>query len=108
MTITILTLFPEMFAGPFDHSIIKRAKEKGLVEINFVNIRDFGIGTHKMVDDTEYGGGIGMLMRVDVLNEAIKHAKEAFSQQFSNKTIKQSIILLGASGKQFKQETTLN
>src|SRR5258706_11303296 len=99
MQITILTLFPEMFAGPFDHSIVKRAKEKGLVEINFVNIRDFGIGSHKMVDDTPYGGGIGMVMRVDVIHQAIEQAK----QQFSNETMKQSVVLMSASGKPFKQ-----
>ena len=52
MKITILTLFPEMFAGPFEQSIIKRAQEKELIEIEYLNIRDFGIGTHKMVDDT--------------------------------------------------------
>jgi tRNA (guanine37-N1)-methyltransferase len=86
-----------MFVGPFDYSIVKRAKEKGLLEIEFVNIRDFGEGPHKMVDDTEYGGGIGMLMKVDVLHRAIEHAKK----QMANS----KIILLSASGKQFKQET---
>ncbi len=99
MTITILTLFPEMFAGPFDHSIVKRAKEKGLIEINFVNIRDFGEGKHKIVDDTEYGGGIGMLMRVDIIHKAIEHAK---TLKPSEKT---KIVLMSASGKTFKQET---
>jgi tRNA (guanine37-N1)-methyltransferase len=104
MKITILTLFPDMFAGPFDLSIIKRAKEKGLVEIEFINIRDFGEGKHKIVDDTEYGGGIGMLMRVDVIHKAINHAKEKFSQQWNNETLKQSVILMSASGKTFKQQ----
>ena len=75
MKITILTLFPEMFSGPFDHSIVKRAKEKGLIDINFINVRDFGIGKHQVIDDTSYGGGVGMVMRVDVLHEAIKSAK---------------------------------
>ena len=101
---SILTLFPEMFQGPFDYSIVKRAQEKKLVTINIVNIRDFGEGKHKIVDDTEYGGGIGMLMRVDILHKAITHAKETFLQQFNNLTIKQSVILLSASGKQFKQQ----
>jgi tRNA (guanine37-N1)-methyltransferase len=98
MTITIITLFPEMFVGPFDHSIVKRAREKNLIEINFVNIRDFGIGNHKMVDDTEYGGGIGMLMRVDVIHAAIEHAK---ALKPANKT---KIVLMSAAGKPFKQE----
>jgi tRNA (guanine37-N1)-methyltransferase len=105
MRITILTLFPDMFAGPFDLSILKRAKEKGLVEIEFINIRDFGEGKHKIVDDTEYGGGIGMLMRVDVIHKAIDHAKEKFSQQRNNETLKQSVILMSASGKTFNQQT---
>ena len=51
MTISILTLFPEMFQGPFDHSIIKNAIKKRLVKINYINIRDFGLGRHKIVDD---------------------------------------------------------
>lgn len=80
MKITILTLFPQMFAGPFDLSIIKNAKEKGLVEIDFVNIRDFGIGKHQMVDDTAYGGGVGMVMKVDVLHKAIEYAKKSYRQ----------------------------
>lgn len=103
MKITILTLFPEMFAGPFDYSIVKRAKEKGLVDIEFINIRDFGEGKHKIVDDTEYGGGIGMLMRVDILHKAIIYAQETFSKQSNNATIKQSIVLLSAAGKKYKQ-----
>lgn len=104
MKISILTLFPEMFAGPFDHSIIKRAKEKGLIEIEFINIRDFGEGKHKMVDDTEYGGGIGMLMKVDVVHKAIQHAKETFSETSNNESMKQWVVLMSASGKTFKQE----
>lgn len=110
MHISILTLFPEMFAGPFDHSIIKRAKEKGLIEIKFINIRDFGEGKHKIVDDTEYGGGIGMLMKVDVIHKAIEHAKKSFSQQYNNEledaprgTLKQSVVLMSASGKTYNQ-----
>lgn len=110
MKISILTLFPEMFAGPFDHSIVKRAKEKGLIEIEFINIRDFGEGKHKIVDDTEYGGGIGMLMRVDIIHQAIKHAKESFPQQSNNETtlpagrqVKQWVVLMSASGKTYNQ-----
>jgi tRNA (guanine37-N1)-methyltransferase len=100
MKISILTLFPEMFTGPFDHSIIKRAKEKGLVEIAFINIRDFGIGTHKMVDDTPYGGGVGMVMRVDVLHKAIEKAKGKSDKGKVTKT-----VLMSASGKPYKQQS---
>ncbi|MCL5433250.1 MAG: tRNA (guanosine(37)-N1)-methyltransferase TrmD [Patescibacteria group bacterium] len=99
MKISILTLFPEMFYGPFDHSIIKIAKEKKLVEINFVNIRDFGIGKHKIVDDTPYGGGAGMVMRIDVLEKAIKKTSE--------KVAKQKIVLLDPRGERFNQKKAI-
>lgn len=88
-----------MFAGPFDHSIIKRAKEKRIIEIELINIRDFGIGKHQIVDDTPYGGGVGMVMRVDIIHEAIKAAKKNFAQNSD----KQKVVLLTASGKTFKQ-----
>jgi tRNA (guanine37-N1)-methyltransferase len=114
MKITILTLFPEMFVGPFTQSIIKRVLEKNIVEIEYVNIRDYGIGSHKMVDDTPYGGGVGMVLKVDVLHRAIEHAKDTFAQQWSaqgrsdsrgnNATMKQLVILTSASGKSYKQK----
>lgn len=75
MRITILTLFPEMFHGPFDRSIISRAEKKGLVAIHFVNIRDFATDAYKTVDDHPYGGGTGMIMRVDIIDRAIEKAK---------------------------------
>lgn len=100
-----------MFEGPFDHSIIKRAKEKGLVQIEYVNIRDFGLGKHKIVDDTPYGGGVGMVIRVDVVHKAIQYAKQETLQQFNNlpagrqgKTIQQFVVLTSASGKKFIQK----
>ncbi len=100
MKISILTLFPEMFSGPFEYSIVKRAQKSGHVEINFINIRDYGIGSHKMVDDTPYGGGIGMVMRVDVLHKAILAAQKnaAVSRD------KERIVLMTARGKSFKQQ----
>lgn len=75
MTITILTLFPEMFQGPFDSSIISRAGKKGLVTIDLVNIRDFATDAYKTVDDHPYGGGTGMILRVDIIDRAIENAK---------------------------------
>lgn len=96
MKVTILTLFPEMFEGPFSLSIIKRAKEKKLVEIEFINIRGFGLGHHKSVDDTPYGGGQGMILRVDVLNAALEKAK-------SKKIKKEKILLLSPQGRTFNQ-----
>lgn len=72
MNINILTLFPKMFSGPFSESIIKRAQQKGIVKINIVNLRDFAVDKHKSVDDTPCGGGPGMVLRVDVIDRAIK------------------------------------
>ena len=71
MKINILTLFPEMFK-PLEHSIIGKAQEKGIIEINIVNIRDFSKDKHKKVDDTPYGGGAGMVMKPDVVYDAFK------------------------------------
>lgn len=65
MQIDILTLFPEMFEGPFSHSIIKRARARGIVTINIHNIRDYAVSKHKNVDDYPFGGGAGMVMMAE-------------------------------------------
>ena len=98
MKISILTLFPEMFSGPFSESIIKRAQEKNKVTISFVNIRDFGIGPHKMVDDTPYGGGTGMVLKVDVLKAALD---ATLDKTLSND--EQKVILMTADGERYDQ-----
>lgn len=95
MKITILTLFPQMLEGPFTYSIIKRAQDKKAVEIKIVNIRDFGIGTHKTVDDTPYGGGAGMILKVDVLKNAIDSVKTGEKGE--------KIIILDARGDTYNQ-----
>lgn len=71
LRIDILTLFPDIFFGPLDSSIVGRARKKGLVEINTVNLRNFTHDRHQTVDDTPFGGGPGMLMKADVLSEAV-------------------------------------
>lgn len=78
MKIDILTLFPEMFE-PLKQSILGRAIENNLIEINLINIRDFSKDKHKKVDDTPYGGGAGMVIRADVVYDAFKslNAKNA-------------------------------
>ena len=76
MEIDILSLFPEYFKGPFDVSIIKRALERGLVDINLVNIRDFSKGKHKKVDDRPFGGGPGMVLMPGPLKRAIKSVRK--------------------------------
>lgn len=99
MKITVLTLFPQMFEGPLNHSIVKRAIEKKLVEIDLVNIRDFGEGRHKIVDDRPYGGGTGMIMRVDILHKALQSIKKRGKRQKS--------ILLTPQGKNFVQKEAI-
>lgn len=75
MLIDILSLFPDYFKGPFDESIIKRARERGLVEIRLTDIRDFADNKHKKVDDRPYGGGPGMVMMPQPVTAAIRHVK---------------------------------
>ncbi len=72
--ITILTLFPDMFPGPLSHSLTGKALKDGIWSLETVNIREFGIGKHKQVDDTPYGGGAGMVLRPDVVDAAIQEA----------------------------------
>lgn len=76
MRIDILTLFPEVFTSPFAASIIHRAREKGLVELNIKNIRDFALDKHMQVDDYPYGGGPGMVMKADVVGAAIDSCRQ--------------------------------
>jgi tRNA (guanine37-N1)-methyltransferase len=94
MKIDILTLFPEMFSL-FNESIIGRAKEKGLFEINPVNIRDYSKDRHKKVDDYPYGGGSGLVMSVQPIRDALKDLK---------KTNQGPVIFLGPKGKTFNQD----
>lgn len=104
MKISIITLFPDMFQGIFNASIIKRAQEKKLVTIEFIDIRNFGIGKHKIVDDKPYGGGIGMVLRVDVLDEAISSARCKLNKKKKGaSTCKETVILLDPQGETFRQ-----
>lgn len=75
MKVDILTLFPSMFDGPFSESIIKRAVERGLLETRFHNIRDFTVDKHRTTDDYPYGGGAGMVMKVEPLAACIDSVK---------------------------------
>jgi tRNA (guanine37-N1)-methyltransferase len=98
MKISVLTLFPQMFAGPTSESILKHAQEKGLVTYEFINIRDFGIGRHKIVDDTPYGGGLGMVMRVDVVHKTIEAARDK-----SLSKDEERVVLMTADGATYSQ-----
>lgn len=96
MKFDILTLFPGMFDSPLRESILGRAIEKGLVEVRTVNIRDFAMDKHQVVDDTPYGGGQGMVMKVEPIARAIEWVK---AQNPSART-----IYLTPQGKQFNHE----
>jgi len=88
-----------MFNGPFSESIVKRSVSKNLVSIKIVNMRDFGVGTRRTVDDTAYGGGVGMLLRVDVVRRAID---AVYDKSLTKQG--QKVILLSAAGKKFDQK----
>ncbi|HTE57838.1 MAG TPA: tRNA (guanosine(37)-N1)-methyltransferase TrmD [Verrucomicrobiae bacterium] len=76
MKIQIISLFPEMFPPVLETSMLYKAKDKGIVEYSYINLRDFGLGTRKTVDDTPYGGGDGMLLKPEPLFAAVEHAKQ--------------------------------
>lgn len=97
MVISILTLFPEVLKSFFNFSIIQKAQKSELVKINLINIRDFAQDKHKTVDDKPYGGGVGMILKIDVLVKALEFAKIK-----SKSTPK--IILTDPTGKIFNQQ----
>lgn len=98
MHLDILTIFPEMFDGPFNHSIIKRAKEKGHVTIRLFNIRDWATDKHKRVDDYPYGGGSGMVMMIEPIARCIEELKKENSYD--------EIIYLSPDGEMLDQKTS--
>lgn len=93
MKIDVLTLFPEMFEGVFNTSIIKRAQAKGLLEVSVRDLRSWGEGERRNVDDRPYGGGVGMILRVDIIDAALKDLRKKNSK----------VILLDATGTKFTQ-----
>ncbi|MBI3983902.1 tRNA (guanosine(37)-N1)-methyltransferase TrmD [Candidatus Microgenomates bacterium] len=93
MKIDIITLFPDMFSGPFATSMLKKAQDKGLAQISFVNLRDFGLGPRKQVDDTPYGGGDGMVLKPEPVVAAIESVKDTDSV----------VILMTPQGKTYSQ-----
>jgi len=103
MKISIITLFPKMITSFFEESIVKKAKEKGLVEIELVNLRDFALDSYGIVDDRPYGGGAGMVLRVDVLYNAISKIKNQKSR-LNIKNQKEKILLTSPKGKIFNQK----
>jgi len=93
MKIDVLTLFPAMFAGPLDESIVKRAREAGLLDLKIHSLRDWTHDRHKTVDDRPFGGGPGMLLKVEPLFEAIESLQRE----------KTRVVLLSPAGRKFDQ-----
>lgn len=96
MHIDILTLFPEYFTGPFSESILKRARQKELVQINMHDIRDYSTSKHKAVDDYAFGGGAGMVMQIEPIDRCLENLK-------SQRTYDE-IIYLSPDGELFDQQ----
>lgn len=110
MRIDIISVLPELMESPFQTSILKRAVDKGLAEVHFHQLRDFGIGKHRQVDDEPYGGGAGMVMMIEPLDNCISELKlqrnydeviyltpdgETLNQKIANTlSIKQNLIFL--------------
>lgn len=98
MRIDILTLFPKMFVGPFEESILRRARDKSLVETHIHNLRDWASDKHKTVDDRPYGGGVGMILMVEPLDKALKELKLKVTSHESR------VVLLDPGGTPFTQK----
>lgn len=124
MKFTIITLYPDAIKPYLDASILGRAQKNGAIDIEIINLRNFGIGNYKQVDDTPYGGGPGMVLRPDVIVPAIKKATQHhplyrssmrdYTYSDNNHSLSEGtpeskgvtkIILLSPSGKQFDQST---
>jgi len=100
MRFDIITLFPSMFKSPFEESIIKRALQKKLIEIHLHNLRDFATDAHRTTDDAPFGGGAGMVMKVEPIYRALNYIKEKTGK-------KARVILLSPQGRTFNQEVAL-
>ena len=96
MHIDIISIVPDLLRSPFDHSIMKRAADKGILNVNVINLRPFGLGPHHQTDDYQYGGGAGMVMMCEPLDRCIMDLK--------SKTKYDEIIYLTPDGKTFNQK----
>ena len=96
MRIDIISVIPELISSPFSSSIIKRAIESGVVKVNFHNLRDYSKSKHKKVDDYQYGGGPGMVLMIEPIENCLS--------QLKSKTTYDAIVLMTPSGKQLDQK----
>lgn len=96
----VFTLFPELYPGPFGNSIMGQAIKSGLIAINVIDIKNYGFGKHNILDDKVYGGGSGMLMRPDVLSDALS---DNISDPFNS-----HIVCMSAKGRLFDSQMSSN
>lgn len=101
LKIDIISLFPKMFEGPLTQSIMWRAQDKDFIDLNIVDMKEFSIDERRTVDDKPYGGGAGMILRVDVIDNALK------SLNVVKGTKDTKIIVLDAGGEKFTQKKAL-
>lgn len=95
MRIDIITVLPELLESPFSHSIMKRAQQKGLLEVYTHHLRDFGLGKHRQVDDYQFGGGAGLVMMIEPISKCI--------EQLQSERAYDEIIFLTPDGKRYNQ-----
>jgi tRNA (guanine37-N1)-methyltransferase len=108
MRFELITIFPDFFAGPLDHGILRRARETGIVEVHVQDLRVFTKDRHRTVDDRPFGGGEGMVLKPEPLFEAVEHLLGVPVGDATEKReppVGTAIVLLSASGKRFDQTT---
>jgi tRNA (guanine37-N1)-methyltransferase len=101
MRFDLLTIFPEFFAGPFEHGIIRRARQQGIVELNVHDLRSFTFDKHQVVDDRPFGGGAGMVLKPEPLFRAVESLLADKSAEVAGK--RTAIVLLSPQGRLFNQ-----
>jgi len=108
MRFDLITIFPEFFAGPLEHGIVRRARESGLVEVRVLDLRDFTKDRHRTVDDRPFGGGEGMVLKPEPLFEAVESLvghSVGDAAKPGARNPRAAIVLMSAAGKVFRQET---
>jgi len=97
MIFTILTLFPSIFESPLNETLIKKARDRDLLQFNIINIRDFATDIHRTCDDAPFGGGAGMVMKVELMHSAMEHVNRVYGRP--------RYVLFTPHGRTFSQET---
>jgi len=108
MRFDLITIFPEFFAGPIEHGIVRKAREAGLIEIHVQDLRVFTKDKHRTVDDRPFGGGEGMVLKPEPLFEAVEHLLgDSMGDAATKRELgsNQAIVLLSAAGEKFTQKT---